>query len=145
MRLVQLAYASACVGRLQLNTIENILSKAVEKNRALGITGFLCFDHKYFLQVLEGERRAVNALYHLIAADSRHANATLLLFREITTRDFPEWAMGDCNLENLKPSPVFRHCATRSFRPQQMSGDAALQLLKELSEIRMERSLTHGI
>ena len=40
MRLVQLAYASACVGRLQLNTIENILSKAVEKNRALGITVF---------------------------------------------------------------------------------------------------------
>ena len=64
IRLVQLAYASACVGRLQLDTIKSILRKAVETNRKLGITGFLCFDHKSFLQILEGEMRAVNRVYN---------------------------------------------------------------------------------
>ncbi len=145
MRLVQLAYASACVGRLQLDTIESILHKAVEKNRKLGITGFLCFDHKSFLQILEGETRVVNMVYNRIVADARHANPTLLLFREITTRDFPDWAMGDCDLESMRPSAVFRHGATRSFRPQQMSGEAALHLLKELNDMRCSQSLTHGI
>ena len=40
----------------------------------MGITGLLLFIDGGFLQMLEGEERAVRELYTRIAADRRHLN-----------------------------------------------------------------------
>ena len=44
----------------------------------MGITGVLCHGGDVFMQVLEGGRDAVNALYNKIVRDARHHDVALL-------------------------------------------------------------------
>lgn len=145
MSLVQLIYASRSTKPLDLDTVEAILSKAGRHNSECNITGFLAFDSNHFLQVLEGDARVVNDLYRRILTDPRHTRATLLLYRRIDRREFPLWAMGDCDLNGLANSPLARHSALRSFQPFEMTGEAALSLLTELNQIRIQGGAPHGI
>jgi hypothetical protein len=54
------------------------------------VTGVLCFclSSGIFMQVLEGGRDPVNALYNRITRDKRHRDATLLSYDEIGQRSF---------------------------------------------------------
>src|ERR1700734_2023146 len=52
--------------------LRELLRKANENNSKLGITGLLLFKGENFLQVLEGERETVLALYKKITQDPRH-------------------------------------------------------------------------
>ena len=75
--LVRLLYASRSEGVTQ-ETIEAILAQSRRHNPANGITGILCHSGDVFMQVLEGGRSAVNALYREICKDPRHDAVTLL-------------------------------------------------------------------
>lgn len=145
MNTVQLIYASEVAGTLTLDTVAAILNRATTHNAAKKISGFLCFDRKHFLQVLEGDTDSVNQLYHRIAQDRRHKNLTLISFGEIPAREFPEWSMGDFDLEGLAESPMLRHHIMGSFRPHLMDRQQALALLHDLNQIRISRDQPHGI
>ena len=62
-----------------------ILKRSKENNPSVGVTGVLCFcsTANLFLQVLEGGRMAVSALYNRIAQDARHRDVALLSYEEI--------------------------------------------------------------
>jgi hypothetical protein len=47
-----------------------------------------------FLQMLEGDERAVRDLYNRIAMDRRHQDPRIMLDREIPCRVFADWSMG---------------------------------------------------
>lgn len=51
-----------------------------------------------FLQVLEGEKEKVEALYDKIERDPRHG-ATLILVKETGPRAFGDWSMGFAELD----------------------------------------------
>ena len=70
--------------------VRGIEEVAASLNPAVGITGILCYGGGQFLQALEGEREAVNTLYHHIETDPRHASCSLMLVEDIATRDFGE-------------------------------------------------------
>lgn len=144
MNIVQLIYASQVVGTLSLDTVATILSKATVHNSRNHITGFLCFDRKHFLQCLEGDTESVNQLYHQIAQDRRHKSLTLISYGEVATREFPEWAMGDFDLEGAE-SPMLRHHIMGGFRPRLMDRSQALALLRDLNRIRVAAAQPHGI
>ena len=57
----------------------------------------LCFSGGIFLQVLEGGRSQVSALYNRISADPRHRDVVLLSYDEIGERSFAGWSMGQVN------------------------------------------------
>ena len=46
--------------------LKGILAASQRNNQRVGITGALCLSSGIFLQQLEGDRTAVNTLYHRI-------------------------------------------------------------------------------
>jgi hypothetical protein len=109
----------------------SILSTAHESNRVSGITGVLCHGQGLYLQVLEGERSAVNACYAKIVADRRHRDVELLHLEEISERRYPEWFMAHVSLSDVDPMIVMQH---PKFDPYSASGAFVLQLVDKLVE-----------
>jgi hypothetical protein len=73
----------------------------------------------------------VNELYTKIQSDKRHAKPQILLYRDIHRRDFGDWSMGWASGADEKTDVYFRYCAGREFEPSDLTGEAALQLLKD--------------
>jgi len=90
----QLLYVSNTVDELGLGDLDQVLTASRRNNAMMGITGLLLFIDGGFLQMLEGEERAVRELYTRITSDPRHRNTRLMLDREVPVRAFPEWSMG---------------------------------------------------
>ena len=90
----QLLYVSNTAHNISVGDLDDILTESRRNNAMLGITGLLLFIDGGFLQILEGEERAVRELYTRVATDPRHANTHLMLDREVPCRAFPEWNMG---------------------------------------------------
>ncbi len=129
--LVRLLYASRSEGVTQ-ETIEAILAQSRRHNPANGITGILCHSGDVFMQVLEGGRSAVNALYREICKDARHDAVTLLHYEEISERRFAGWTMGQVNLSRVNPSLLVKYSELPVLDPYAVSGKASLALLEEL-------------
>lgn len=130
--LVRLLYASRSVRAVGPEDIDSILAQSRKHNPDLGITGILCQSGDVFVQVLEGGRVAVNALYSQIVRDSRHRDVTVLHFEEVTERRFAGWTMGQVNLARVNPSTLLKYCEKPVIDPYSMSGRACLALLEEL-------------
>jgi Sensors of blue-light using FAD len=69
--------------------------QARRNNPALGITGCLVCRQDLYLQLLEGEDDAIEALYARIEKDDRHLAVSLLSRQTVSARMFPDWAMRD--------------------------------------------------
>ena len=72
---------------------DKIVLPASHFNREHGITGVLWVDPKRFLQVLEGPRVDVEALYQRIRRDTRHTDVRLLWSAPLSSRSFERWGM----------------------------------------------------
>lgn len=99
MSLVQLIYVSDLVGDNE-GEIARILETSVRRNKDNDITGMLLYSRGNFLQVLEGEKEAVDATYQRIVQDPRHRNSILLTEEPVAERHFANWSMG---YRQLKP------------------------------------------
>ncbi|MBH9551682.1 BLUF domain-containing protein [Inhella gelatinilytica] len=110
-----------------------ILRASRAHNTAHGITGLLCHNDDWFVQVLEGGREAVNVLYNTIVRDPRHRDVTLLAYQEIKERRFAGWAMGQVNLARLNPALVLRYATTTRLDPFELCGESLESLFKELT------------
>ena len=72
-----------------------ILATARRHNAEAQLTGALVRSRRWFAQVLEGERAAVEGLYARIQADQRHCDLRLLSMRPLQVRAFADWAMAN--------------------------------------------------
>jgi len=90
----QLLYVSNTASDISLSDLDDVLTASRRNNALMGITGLLLFIDGGFLQILEGEERAVRELYTRLGNDPRHSNPRLMLDREVAVRAFPEWNMG---------------------------------------------------
>jgi hypothetical protein len=106
-----------------------ILEKSKSHNKKENITGILCQGSGLWMQVLEGERSTVNALYSRIMADRNHRNVELLSMEEITTRRFGEWSMALVYLSKDDPLVKMSH---PEFDPYSASAKDAISILDEL-------------
>ncbi len=132
--LVRLMYASRAATALDHEGLLGILRQSRANNPPLGVTGVLCVcpASGIFLQVLEGGRSAVNALYHRIAADRRHSAVELLSYEEIEERRFAGWAMGQVDMSHLNPALLLRYSEKPVLDPYAMPGAASMALFHEL-------------
>lgn len=69
------------------------MTSATRNNAAAGITGLLLFNGQNFLQLLEGERDAVDALLDRVETDPRHSGVVVVTDIEVAERSFPGWSM----------------------------------------------------
>ena len=130
--LVRLLYASRLADGAGAEVVEAIVSQSRENNPANGITGVLCYAGDVFMQVLEGGRAPVNALYNRIARDERHRQVMLLHYEEITERRFGGWTMGQVNLARINPSVLLKYLEKPELDAFSVPGCASLALLEEL-------------
>lgn len=77
--------------------VSDILSASRRKNREIGITGALCHLRGAYMQYLEGDEAAIECVMAEIIKDPRHCNLTVLEFRFIAARAFPQWSMAMLN------------------------------------------------
>lgn len=130
--LVRLLYASRTKSKPTPKIIESILESSRRHNPASGITGILCHGGDVFLQVLEGGRDAVNALYNQIARDPRHQDVVILHYEEVTERRFAGWTMGQVNLAKVNASLLLKYSERATLDPYAVSGKVSMALLDEL-------------
>ena len=130
--LVRLLYASHAVGDVNCALIQEITQQSHAHNPQFGITGILCHSDKLYMQVLEGGRDAINALYAKILRDPRHTDVVLLHYEEICERHYAGWTMGQANLSKVNASILLRFSALPEINPHAMSGKNSLALIDEL-------------
>lgn len=130
--LVRLLYASRAAEPVTHDLIEAILQSSRKHNPASGITGVLCYGGEVYMQVLEGGRDAVNALYNKIVRDERHRDIALLHYQEVAERKFSGWTMGQVNLAKVNPSLLLKYSDRPVLDPFAASGRASMALLEEL-------------
>lgn len=141
-RLHRLVYTSVPTPDVDDRQIAAILHSARTHNREDGITGFLAFNARTFLQVLEGPGRAISHCLVRLMRDERHDGVELLSYEPIDARAFPDWGMGYAALHSRHESLVARYCGGGEISAQAMSPAGALMLLQELSaEVMMAQSL----
>ena len=130
--LVRLLYASRAAESLSQEELLRILSQSKANNPESGITGVLCSSGRIFLQVLEGGRMQVNALYNHISRDQRHGDVVILSYEEISERKFSGWSMGLVNLERINSSLLLKYSESATLDPYCVSGKASMALFDEL-------------
>ena len=130
--LVRLLYASHAARDTPVGGITAIMQQSHNYNPKHGITGVLCHSDRLYLQVIEGGREQVNALYAKILRDPRHTDAILLHYEEICERRYSGWTMGQVNLNKLNPGTLLRYSALPEFNPHTLSGKSSLALIDEL-------------
>lgn len=93
MSMIRLIYHStACIrfsGEELLLFLEDIRSKNIQR----GVTGILLYHQGKIMQIFEGEKAVVNALFKKIKVDRRHADVVMLIEFKIEKRCFGNWAM----------------------------------------------------
>ena len=132
--LVRLMYASRATGAVEQEELLNILRQSRANNPPQGVTGVLCVCpvSGIYLQVLEGGRSIVNALYRRIATDPRHGAVELLSYDEITERRFAGWAMGQVDMSRLNPALLLKYSEKPLLDPYSLPASASMALLLEL-------------
>lgn len=90
--VTQLIYMSEPFG-YDIGILSAILATARRNNARDGITGALICRHDIYLQLLEGDAAAIDALFVRIEKDDRHLAITPLSRMEVADRVFPDWAM----------------------------------------------------
>lgn len=127
--LIHMLYLSRAVGPQTTAMTSSILATAQQHNVGHGITGVLCQGQGFFLQLLEGERSAVNRLYGRIVLDQRHKDLEVMLLDDIPQRRYGQWSMAHVVLSDRQPMvPMQLAC----FDPYVTPGRELLARLDEL-------------
>jgi hypothetical protein len=106
---VSLVYASAASRPFDAPELAALLAGSRERNGKRGLTGMLLYKDGWFMQVLEGEERAVQRTFRRISRDKRHRYVRVLAETPIAAREFPEWTMGFSEItdESLREIPGY--------------------------------------
>lgn len=89
----QFVYISTAQPDLSQVDVANILSASERNNPEREITGFLLFNGRNFLQLVEGPETTLGALMHEIYQDKRHSGVAVLEDEPITQRACDAWTM----------------------------------------------------
>jgi len=123
----RLLYVSTADPDLDQAGLDRIIKTAQPRNAALEITGLLVYTGAHFMQLLEGPKDAVEAVFEMICEDKRHSAVARLIAEPARERSCPDWAMALC-LVNA-PDNGARHVFTvddetlMCFLPEKMAPD----------------------
>lgn len=92
--LYHLVYMSAATDAFSEEDLTDILAASRRNNPKRNVTGMLLYSDGGFIQVLEGPKEQVLALYEHIEQDPRHSSTIKLAEGAVEERSFSEWEMG---------------------------------------------------
>ena len=88
-RIVYISTADA----LSEEQLEAIVTGSARNNVKTEVSGFLLYNSRNFLQLIEGEHAKIGRLIGVIEADDRHDGLVRLIDEDIKTRSCADWAM----------------------------------------------------
>lgn len=131
--LSRLIYSSEPAQPLDDQQVMDILSTARRNNERNDVTGMLVFDSQAFLQVIEGGRDQLSALYASLVRDARHRRLTILGMGPVDERAFSSWQMGFAAAHAGHRSLFLKHGTSSRFEPDRLTAQAALALAKDFA------------
>lgn len=73
--------------------LTGLQEQSSRKNARVGVTGYLCYDRKRFVQCIEGQPEVVEELFQTIHSDERHEVLAWDSAVSPEGRRFPDWGM----------------------------------------------------
>ena len=113
----QFVYISTA-DRLSGDDLDAILASSKRNNEVAAITGFLLYNGRNFLQLIEGDEPALMTLMRCLVRDPRHSGIVRLHDEPIAARDCPEWAMHRLRLSEV---PAERTASLESELPRSLA------------------------
>ena len=110
MAMHEIVYVSLASQEMDQAGLAGLLGRARLRNAARGITGLLIYHRREFLQLIEGEREEVEALFDAICRDARHQQVHILWEGPVQAPGFPAWHMGFVATDEarLRDTPGYR-------------------------------------
>ena len=125
--IYRLLYVSTADPSLTAGDLEAILHAAQINNASNDLTGLLVFTGTQFMQLLEGPRDSVEAVFAAICTDRRHHSIARLIAEATQARSCPSWAMALQVIDTPEhgPQSVFEVDDERlkAFLPDSMAAD----------------------
>lgn len=133
--MYEIVYTSLATHDLGPAELTALLDHARQANQARGITGMMIYRKREFLQLLEGEQAAVQALYERIACDERHQHIAKIWDGPIAARSFGDWEMAFMAPDDasLQAHPGYRDLMDRGLIAAS-GGSVGKQLLLSLRD-----------
>ena len=88
----RIVYVSTA-GGLSATEVAHILESALRNNAQREITGFLIYNGRNFLQLIEGPKAAMMSLMGTLKRDARHSGMLTMIDEPIEERSCPSWSM----------------------------------------------------
>ncbi len=112
-----LIYISMALQKFTPEALHDLLERARHSNTAVGVTGCLLYARGNFIQMLEGDDDAVDAVFNKITLDPRHTDIRVLNYEDCDMRVFNKWWMAFLNLDDVEDIPEalkekFQACAS---------------------------------
>lgn len=104
-------YTSVASTRVTGASLRALAEGSARRNERIGVTGLLLYGSGNYFQLIEGSQSTVKSLYRRISTDDRHHDVRLLFEAKIADRVFPDWHMGQLNLDEpgLNPADFWDH------------------------------------
>ena len=135
MALFEIIYVSLASRDLPAEELVQLLDKARAHNASQGITGMMVYHRREFMQLLEGEQAAVQALYDRIAGDPRHQQLRRIWDGPIRERGFSDWGMAFVAPDelDLRDKPGYQDLLNQGLRlaPGDSTGKKLLLTLRD--------------
>lgn len=137
--MIHLVYISTATREFTHQDLIDLLEQARQRNTELNITGMLLYDRGTFIQVLEGEKKDVMAVYDSILRDDRNSGNYIVQEKSISSRNFPNWSMGFKNLSNETIEHVagYSQFLNNSISPSEIANKAD-SIVKLLFSFKMQ-------
>jgi hypothetical protein len=118
----RLIYRSVVARPVRFQDVEAIAEISAKNNSKVGVSGMLVYTPSHFLQVLEGEKDAVEKVYSRVKKDPRHHMVQTLATETAAERAFGNWGM-----RATMPTAELGASAL-----ERITGPAALELMLQL-------------
>lgn len=144
-----IVYFSSSISLFQEADLVSLLQQSRPYNATAGITGILLINQGSIVQVLEGNRNLIEALYKRIEADQRHTDLIKVVDGPIQERSFAGWSMGcksiiDHQVELIK---TIIDLGTADWLLTKPSTNSILQMLKSAyqSDFHYRQRIAHPV
>jgi hypothetical protein len=106
--------------------LDALLKQSRAFNRASGVTGCLLYQDGCFMQMLEGNREVLFALYKKIKIDIRHREVTLVMEGPARYRVFMDWSLALREHTLGSNGPAFKQWQRRIISFRELAEDARI-------------------
>jgi hypothetical protein len=111
-----LIYLSQATRPLSATALTCLLEQARQANARQQLTGALVYGNKRFIQLLEGEQAALEAIYARISRDPRHQHLCRVAYYPVAARRFTEWPLAFQSLSSVQFTHLAGHLAPPKSR-----------------------------